>query len=192
VRFENDSQETDPLDLYERATNNPVSLLRFLTGASDDVRKAGSEDVRGTRTTHYEGTLNLQKVVDQASPDQRADLQEWLDFLREEQPTTVPFGLWVDSDGVARRLRIDAGEGASVLIEYYDFGVPVEITTPSEDEVISDEQLFNEIQEHATSSDCNEHDEQDEGSVGTGRLCIVDLGVSEGTAPVPTPPDDGS
>lgn len=157
LRMETDSQETDPLDLYERAITNPMGLLSFLTGASNDARTVGSEDVRGTRTKHYEGTLDLQKVVDQAPPDKRAELREWLDFIREDQPTIVPFGLWVDSDGITRRLRIDGSEGAgSVVIEYYDFGVPVEITPPPESEIMSMEQFVDEMQQRAADSDCDD------------------------------------
>ena len=104
LRVESDSSDIDPLDLRERAMRNPVGLLAFLRGASDDVRDAGSEEVRGTPATRIEGTLDLQKVVDQSPPDQRAELQDWLNFLAEDTPTTVPFHLWVDKDGVARRL----------------------------------------------------------------------------------------
>jgi hypothetical protein len=159
LRMETDSQETDPLDLYERAITNPMGLLSFLTGASNDARTVGSESVRGTRTKHYEGTLDLQKVVDQAPPDKRAELREWLDFIREDQPTIVPFGLWVDSDGIARRLRIDGSEGAgSVVIEYYDFGVPVEITPPPASEILSTEEFFKEMERHAADSNCSEEE----------------------------------
>ncbi len=157
MRFETSSQETDPLDLYERAITNPMGLLSFLTGASNDARSVGSEEIRGASTRHYEGTLDLQKVVDQAPAPNRAELQEWLDFMREEQPTTVPFGLWVDSDGIARRLRIDGSEGAgSVVIEYYDFGSPVEITPPPAGEILSTEEFFKEMEQHATDSNCSE------------------------------------
>lgn len=171
MRFETDSQETDPLDLYDRAISNPMGLLSFLTGASDDVRTVGSDDVLGTTTRHYEGILDLQKVVDRAPPAKRAELQEWLDFMREYEPTTVPFGLWVDSDGIARRLRIDASEGAgSVVIEYYDFGVPVEITPPPASEIMSMEEFFAEMQQHAQDSDCDEDgtDSDDSSSDGSG------------------------
>ena len=59
IRVPLDSSAPDPLDLQGRALENPIGLLASLTGAGDDVRTVGSEEVRGTATTHYEGTLEL-------------------------------------------------------------------------------------------------------------------------------------
>jgi LppX/LprAFG-like lipoprotein len=154
LRYDETDQEPDPLDLQERALRNPVGLLAFLSGASSDVREVGREEIRGAKTIHYEGTLDLQKVVDQAPAAKRAELQEFLDFIREDEPTTVPFGLWVDREGVAHRLRMDQSEGASVLVEYFDFGIPVQITPPAASEIMSFEDFTKEIEEHATDSDC--------------------------------------
>jgi hypothetical protein len=165
LRYDTDRQEEDPLDLQERAMSHPIGLLRFLTGASSDVREVGNDDVRGTSTRHYEGTLDLQKVVDQAPPEKRADLQDMLDFMHEYEPTTVPFGLWVDAEGVAHRLRIDSTDGASLLIEYYDFGVPVEITPPPANEIMSQEDFWKEIEQHAGDSTCGENEAGSGGSI---------------------------
>ena len=63
-----------------------------------------------------------------------------LDFMKEfKEPTTIPYGLWVDDSGLARRLRYTAGsEGeVSVTIEFSDFGVPVVLHTPPADQVMS-------------------------------------------------------
>ena len=129
--------ETDTLDLQGRAMFHAGDLFDFLRGASDGVRDAGRDDVRGIPTTHYEGTLDLRKVVEQAPPEKRELLRAWLELIASDGPPTVPFGLWVDDDGVARRLRIDQEDGVTTTIEYYDFGVPVEITPPPADAIIS-------------------------------------------------------
>jgi hypothetical protein len=158
LRYEDDVNDVDPLDLRDRATRNPIGLLGFLTGASDDVREVGKDDVRGASTTHYEGTLDLQKVVNQAPPDQRAELQEALTFIAEDEAKTVPFGLWVDSDGVAHRLRLEEPRGVRMTIEYYDFGVPVELTPPPANEIMSTEEFTKEIEKHAGDSSCETSD----------------------------------
>jgi hypothetical protein len=158
LRYYDGGNNTDPLDLQERALSNPTGLLKFLRGAGNDVHEVGSEEIRATRTTHYEGTLDLQKVVDQAPVGDRADLQVLLDFMREDEPTMVPFGLWVDSGGVAHRLRIDQGQGMSMLVEYYDFGIPVEITPPPPSEIISIEDFMKELEAHAGDSTCGNSD----------------------------------
>jgi len=156
LRYDDSGNDSDPLDLQARALTNPTGLLKFLTGAGTDVHRVGSEEVRGTATTHYEGTLDLQKVVDQAPPAEQADLQVLLDFMHEEEPTTVPFGLWVDSSGVAHRLRIEHGQDMSVLVEYYDFGIPVEITPPAPSEIMSIEDFMKELEAHVSESSCVE------------------------------------
>jgi hypothetical protein len=163
LRYEDEVSDVDPLDLSDRATRNPIRLLAFLTGASDDVREVGQDDVRGTRTTHYEGTLDLQTVVNQAPADQRAELQEALSFIAEDQPTMVPFGLWVDGAGVAHRLRIEGPVGMRMTIEYFDFGVPVELTPPPANAIMTTEELSKEIEKHAGDSSCETSD------AGTGR-----------------------
>jgi hypothetical protein len=130
LRYENGEEDDDPFDLQQRLMQDPARLLQFLRSASDGIQTVGAEDVRGTPTTKLEGTFDFQKVVDNASPDERAELQDLLDFLREDEPTTIPFELWVDGDGVARRVRLEQGEGMSITTEYYDFGVPVHVTPP--------------------------------------------------------------
>lgn len=164
VRAPLDPSQPDPLDLQDRAMRNPIGLLSFLTGASDDAHAVGREEMGGTATTHYEGTLDLQKVVVQAPLDRRAELQDTLNFIGQDMSTKVPFGLWVDGHGLAHRLRIDQSGGYSVTIDYYDFGVPVVVTPPPAEEVISPEELSSELMQHAGDSNC---DEGDAGSGGT-------------------------
>jgi hypothetical protein len=177
-----DSYGDDVFDLPDRALHNPIGMLEFLSGASRDTREVGSEVVRGTPTTHYEGTLDLQLVVDRAPPERRPELQSTLDFIAEDSPTKVPFGLWVDADLVTHRLRID-GDGASETIEYYDFGIPVEITLPQE--TVSAEAFFDELEEHVDDQSCGDEapgdteplqpDDADAGTDGSGltvQLCI--------------------
>jgi hypothetical protein len=57
----------------------------------------------------------------------------------------MPVDVWVDADGLPRRLQIDLGgmvaamglDGGSAVmtIEFFDYGVPVDIEVPSPDEV---------------------------------------------------------
>ncbi|MDQ5821009.1 MAG: LppX_LprAFG lipoprotein [Actinomycetota bacterium] len=170
LRVDSDSSDTEPFDLRERAMRNPTGLIEFLTAASDDVRDAGSDEVRGTPTTRIEGTIDLQKVVDQSPAHQRAELQDWLNFLGEDAPTTVPFRLWIDDAGVARRLRIDSEGVATATIEYYDFGVPVKVVTPPASSVITVQELMTELEAHVGDSSC--------GRSG-GTICLERVVIAE-------------
>jgi hypothetical protein len=107
-------------------------------------------------------------VVDQTPADKRAELQDSLNFLTEGGPKTVPFGLWVDGDGVTHRLRIDERGGAAITIEYYDFGVPVEVTPPPADEIVSNEEFAKELEQHQGEWSCDNGDAGSRGSSSSG------------------------
>jgi hypothetical protein len=192
VSSETGGQETDPFDLQERALTNPLSLLTFLTGVGTDLREAGSEEIRGVETTHYEGTLNLEAVVESAPPEERPDLQDTLDFIGQFEPTTVPFGLWVDGEGVARRLRVDRKGGGSIVIEYYDFGLSVSITPPPTDAIITSDELFKEVEDHQTDSGCEIDGSSIGGSSNNDQLTLPEtaqsgpLGTNAGALPPPS------
>jgi hypothetical protein len=183
VSEDTSGQQSDPLDLQERAMSNPLSLLKFLTGVGSDLRNAGSEQVRGAETTHYEGTLNLQHVVENAPPQERAGLKDTLAFIGQFEPTTVPFGLWVDGDGIARRLRIDQKGGGSITIEYYDFGLPVSITPPLADATITFVELFKEAQDHQTDSNCKADQSSSDGSTYNDQMTLPEnTGANSGAS----------
>jgi hypothetical protein len=140
----------DPFDPQERALRDPATLLRFLRPTSSEVREGGHEKIGEVDTTRYEGTLDLQRIVDQSPEAERGDLQAELDFLREAMPsTTVSYSVWVDSNGVARRLRVDSGNASSTTIDFYDFGVPVAVDIPRASEIL-DEAEFEQIVEAHT------------------------------------------
>jgi hypothetical protein len=159
-----DDEAFDPLDLFERAMHNPIGLLEFLRGASDDTQNIGPELIRATSTTRYKGTLDLQRVVDNAPPAKQEELQQWLDFLSESSPTKVPFELWVDGRGLTHRLRLEIGQSESMTADYFDFGLTVAISPPPRSEIISPEQLWKEIELHMKGN-CT-GDENDDESAG--------------------------
>jgi hypothetical protein len=147
IRYSRDWLKPDPFSFQEHALHDPIGLLSFLSLASDDLKNRGTEDVRGTETTHYEGTLNLRKLSDDTGS------------------ASVPFGLWVDTNGVARRLRIDSSTGASAVIEYYDFGIPITITAPRANETISLDEFVREAKATGANSDCHAGEAKGRGHV---------------------------
>jgi hypothetical protein len=184
VRFESDEDfgGTDVLDLQTRAMFDPTHLLAFLRRTSSGVRDVGTDTVRGFPTTHYEGVLDLQKIVDQAPADQRQELQEELDFLTEGMPRTIPYGIWVDGDDIARRLRIDETPSAAITIEFYDFGVPVVLDLPREDQIMTPEEYWDAVQrydrEHPSNCEGDSSSSPPSTSEDSGEITIVLCGVS--------------
>lgn len=90
-----------------------------------EVEEAGSEDVRGTPTTRNTTTLDLSGAEG-----------------RDEEglPETVPTEVWIDEDGLVRRIRqrLPVGEGGDVdyTLELYDFGVQATVQPPPEEDTI--------------------------------------------------------
>jgi hypothetical protein len=139
-------------ELSQLNQNDPSQALQYLRAASDDVREVGEEEVRGVETTHYRMTIDLQKVVDQAPEDQREQLRASIDQLIEQSGVrTVPTEVWVDDDGLARRMKLTY-EGMrfapgqqgdmTMTMELYDFGVEVDVEPPPESEVTDIQELI--------------------------------------------------
>ena len=94
-----------------------LDLLRDIA----DVQTIGPETVRGVPTTHYRGTTHT---------------------------AAVPVDVWVDGDGQARKIAATVdhvGVKAAIEIEYYDFGVKVDVNAPPADDVLDFSDLFGDV-----------------------------------------------
>lgn len=127
-------------------TDDPAQLLETLRGVADEVTPTGDEEIRGVATTGYRATVDLDRALQAMPADQReamAPMLEQIDGSLGEMPVDV----WIDADGLARRLRMDmggllakamgpAGGGgrASVTIDFFDYGEAIEVTVPDASE----------------------------------------------------------
>lgn len=90
-------------------------------------RRVGTDDVRGVSTTHYRGRIDYEK----ASQDLPRRIKQSLEKLGARKVST---DAWIDGAGYLRRMTSTVG-GVPVTIEYYDFGVPVNVSAPAPDTV---------------------------------------------------------
>jgi hypothetical protein len=111
------------------AGGDPTSVLGYLKDVGK-LRKEGSEKVRGVSTTHYSGTIDVDKLKGGAT------------LRRLTNQSTIPVGVWVDDDGYVRRERwkenVDFASSKSDLdlqIELFDFGTPVTAQAPPASDV---------------------------------------------------------
>ena len=103
-----------------RADNDPLrdfspNLLNMLRGASRETEQIGEDDVRGAPTVRYRLIVEDEEVG--AGPGQ-----------------AVPVEVWIDGDGAARKIVVE-NSGTTVTIEFFDFGVEVDIKAPPAEEV---------------------------------------------------------
>jgi hypothetical protein len=130
--------------------SDPTAFLQFLEGTGN-VSKVGTEEVRGVTTTHFSGSYTLNDALTSLPADRRQKVEDaysGLGLPDSARNADIPFDAWVDADGLVRKIEmtIDAATFApsgktplgkmSISMELYDFGTTVNITTPSEDEVV--------------------------------------------------------
>src|SRR5436305_3655499 len=87
--------------LAQGQSNDPTSGLELLRGA-DTVVTVGTEDVRGTPTTHYRLVVNVDKAIAEAPADQRDALTKLQNLSTTH---TFPLDVWLDGDGRVRRFQ---------------------------------------------------------------------------------------
>jgi hypothetical protein len=144
--------------LTQGQSNDPTQGLSMVRGA-DSVMPVGVEDVRGTPTTHYRVTVNIDKAIAEAPADQRSTLTQLASLYTVR---TFPIDVWIDSSGRLDRyqqsidpstIHLPAGTPASanpfttpitMTYELYDFGAPVDVSIPPADQVTDLNQLIHQ------------------------------------------------
>ena len=130
--------------MSQGASQDPTQVLAYLKAASGDVSRVGSEAVRGVPTTHYKATIDFRKMPDSAPADQRAAVRRSIEQLIElSGASTAPIEVWIDEDGLARRLLTTTTTGTAAQrvklrqrIDLYDFGTKVDVTIPPASAVV--------------------------------------------------------
>lgn len=90
--------------------NDPSRSVQFLM-ATGEVRKVGTETVKGTQTTHYSGTVDVSELTRLSSKElSQTELQQLQRQLQTAGLETGKIGLWIDEDDLAGE---EAGDGRS-------------------------------------------------------------------------------
>lgn len=142
-------------ELQGSAPSDPTEQLGYLQGTSDSVEEVGTEEVRGTPATHYRATVDLEKAAEEQGAQQNAQLRQAYDKIEQQLGTsTLPMDVWLDEQGRVVRLEMNmpvpvpAGpssryanqQGGSsqgqidITEEFYDFGTPVSVEAPPEEQ----------------------------------------------------------
>lgn len=134
--------------------NDPTATLQYMQGL-EDVKEVGQEKVRGVATTHYRGTGTFEKLKDVLGPDAGPTLDKLQEMLGVKG---FELDAWVDEKDVARRVEIDYDAlpmpgvpgSWSVMMEFYDFGVDVDVEIPPKRQVTDMLELIRQQQATAT------------------------------------------
>ena len=147
----------------------PAAVLRAATESVDEVEELGSEEVREVATTGYEFRVSLLDLLDLDAGSVGAEHLEsleahvaaWLDREDRVRRLRLTFDLASMHDGMEAWTRAQhgtAGEQSppdtpgstpdgtfTTTIEWFDFGQPVDITVPDEDDLVDEGTLMEEV-----------------------------------------------
>ena len=122
--------------LVQGSQADPSQYLLWLSALGPGVTKIGEEEIRGVPTSRYRAVVDLNLLESQAPPGKEAEWSAYVQTLRDRIGLDfVPVEVWVDDDGLIRRLYHEYGfaaEGTSAVVttELFDFGVDVNVTAP--------------------------------------------------------------
>jgi hypothetical protein len=137
---------------------DPMDLLSALTGIGGKVTDLGPATVRGVAVTHYRVRVDLAKAAAHQRPQARAEFHS---FVSAVGLATLRVDVWVDGQARVRRIAVSlpepqssgmpAGFRISETADYYDFGIPVQVSAPPASEVL-DPGAFSQSIMNGTSS----------------------------------------
>ncbi len=121
-------------------TPDTAALLDLLEQQADSFTEVGPDSVRGVDTTRYSALIDLARIARehaaQLDDPSLGDAREKLDQL---EASTVTVDVWIDADDLVRKVVVSApsAEGtATVTVELYDFGTPVDVAIPDDADTI--------------------------------------------------------
>ena len=147
--------------MMQSGTSDPSQMLEWLRGVSGDVQVVGEEEVRGAPATHYKGSIDFNKVADQAPEELREQMKASIEAMTEAIGTsTVPFEVWIDEQGRAVRMAqsfefeqgTTAGASMSMTVDIFDFGTAVDIEVPPASETTDFQELMGSMTRSSGSS----------------------------------------
>lgn len=117
-------------ELLSSAPSDPSQLLVYLTAVEGQVKTVGPDTVDGVRTTHYDATIDLDKVAN-LDPGAASATKE---LERQLGTHSLPIQLWVDQQNRVRRMSLaenfEHSVHVSITITLSDYGTPVHIVAP--------------------------------------------------------------
>jgi hypothetical protein len=136
--------------LVQSNQSNPAQQLDYLRSVGGDLKDLGQETVGGVETTHYRGTVDLDKYEKLVPRDQRESVRKTIEQLQQTMGgrSTYPVDVWVDSSDRVRRMAFDMTSNTpqgtvttSMQIDLSDFGAPVDVQLPAKSQTVDLDQL---------------------------------------------------
>ncbi|MGW6056522.1 hypothetical protein [Streptomyces sp. NPDC055189] len=126
--------------------STPNQSVKMLL-ASGDVKRVGEETVRGTKTTHYSGTVDAADFTGKNSDLDAEQMAELRKQFKQVGLSKQTIDIWVDGDDLLVK-KAEKGEMAdgdfSQTAYYSDYGTPVSVEKPAASDTMSFKDLMNQ------------------------------------------------
>jgi hypothetical protein len=115
--------------------SNPSDVFKALKRV-DDARREGKERVRGVESTRYAITMKKSDVAASFGVSLTLEDQD------DQDSTTVEGKVWIDGDGLIRRLSFtwlddeDDGSSGTMTTDYWDWGTAPSVELPDPDDIM--------------------------------------------------------
>ena len=138
--------------LFGFGFSDPSAILALLKGASS-VEEVDSGEERGVAVTRYRARLDLERALSQVPARDRASLRATIrQFWVDGAPDGILLELAVDRDGLLRSVEVSIPDGEALGIDFFDYGVEVNVEAPPDSEVMTWEDLFDRLQERCAKA----------------------------------------
>jgi len=123
----------------EAFRQNGAGQLAYLSEVTE-IEEVGTETVRDAETTHYRFVTDLAALAENGPEELRPSYEQLIQMTGTEE---IPTQVWIDGDDLVRRIVTDfeiEQQGQQVTqqstIEYFDFGVEVDVRPPPEKDTV--------------------------------------------------------
>jgi hypothetical protein len=127
------------------AGTDPRDVLGMLKAVSGSIEAVGTDEIRGVETSHYRASVDVAKLEQFVPAEQRQTLGSFDETAKAAGLSEIPVEVWLDADQRVRKLSLDIeakqpgtdqSVKASLVVELYDYGKPLEIELPPPDQVV--------------------------------------------------------
>ncbi len=123
---------------------DPARSVQILI-ATGKVKSVGTETVKGTKATHYSGTVKVSELAKMQSKDlSESDLEALQKQLEQSGMETETIDLWIDGDDllVKKREQAKSNNGPYDSTVYYsDYGTEVTVEEPASSDTVNFEDM---------------------------------------------------
>ncbi|MBL1102288.1 hypothetical protein [Streptomyces coffeae] len=123
---------------------DPARSVQLLI-ATGKVKSVGSEKVKGTKATHYTGTVKVSELAKMQSKDlSESDLEGLQKQLEQSGMETETIDLWIDGNDLLVKKREQAKSnngGYDSTVFYSDYGTKVAVDEPASSDTVNFEDI---------------------------------------------------